>query len=49
MSRIRSKINGKLKAIRSLWLSNGFASFGNTSRIAKGVNFVGGGKYQHRK
>ena len=42
MSRIRSKINGKLKAIRSLWLSNGFASFGNTSRIAKGVNFVGG-------
>ena len=24
MSRIRSKINGKLLAIRSLWLSNGF-------------------------
>lgn len=42
MSRIRSKINGKLLAIRSLWLSNGFASFGKTSRIAKGVNFVGG-------
>lgn len=35
MSRIRSTINGKLLAIRSLWLSNGFASFGKTSRIAR--------------
>lgn len=48
MSRIISKINGKLLAIRSLWLSNGFASFGKTSRIAKGVT-LWGGKYQHRK
>ena len=42
MSRIISKINGKLLAIRSLWLSNGFASFGKTSRIAKGVTLCGG-------
>ena len=49
MSRIILKINGKLLAIRSLWLSNGFASFGKTSRIAKGVTLCGGGKYQHRK
>ena len=41
MSRIISKINGKLLALRSLWLSNGFASFGKTSRIAKGVTLVG--------
>lgn len=34
--------NGKLLAIRSLWLSNEFASFGKTSRIAKGVNLCGG-------
>ena len=42
MSRIILKINGKLLAIRSLWLSNGFASFGKTSRIAKGVTLCGG-------
>ena len=42
MSRIISKIKGKLLALRSLWLSNGFASFGKTSRIAKGVTLVGG-------
>lgn len=42
MSKIISKINGKLLAIRSLWLSNGFASFGKTSRIAKGVTLLGG-------
>ena len=45
MSRIISKINGKLLALRSLWLSNGFASFGKTSRIAKGVTLVGGQRY----
>ena len=45
MSRIISKINGKLLALRSLWLSNGFASFGKTSRIAKGVTLVGGQIY----
>lgn len=45
MSRIISKINGKLSALRSLWLSNGFASFGKTSRIAKGVTLVGGQIY----
>ena len=42
MSRIILKINGKLLAIRSLWLSNCFASFGKTSRIAKGVTLCGG-------
>ena len=44
MNKIISKINGKLLAIRSLWLGNGFASFGKTSRIAKGVTVVGGGQ-----
>lgn len=38
------KYDGKLLAIRSLWLSNGFASFGKTSRIAKGVTLCGGGQ-----
>lgn len=42
MSKIISKINGKLLALRSLWLSNGFASFGKTSRIARGVTLMGG-------
>lgn len=36
------KYDGKLLAIRSLWLSNEFASFGKKSRIAKGVNIYGG-------
>lgn len=35
------KYKGKLLAIRSLWLSKGFASFGKTSRIAKGVTLCG--------
>lgn len=42
MNKISRKINGKLLAIRSLWIGNGFASFGKTSRIAKGVTLVGG-------
>ena len=36
------KYKGKLLAIRSLWLSNGFASFGKKSRIAKGVTLCWG-------
>lgn len=44
VERIHSIICGKILAFRSMWLSNAFASFGD-SRIAKGVTIRGGGKY----